>query len=639
MVEPSFADPVDHRPRGKLKLYIGSAAGTGKSYRMLIDAHELRRRGVDVVVGYIETHRRQDTEAQLGDLEIVARKRSAYRGVVLEEMDVDAVIARRPEVVVVDELAHTNVPGTGRSKRWEDVVAVLEAGISVLSAVNVQHLESLNDVLQKTLGVTVRETVPDWVIGLADQVINLDISAEDLRQRLRDGKIYAAEKVQAALANFFTDENLSTLRELALREVANSVDRGREAASGAMAARSSRSASGGLLVAMSSRPDDTAALLRKASRIAGRLNRNWFCVYVQTPAEAADRIEASLQRRLVENIQRAQVMGAEVIKLESPDIAAAILDFARERNVALGIIGQSRHGWLHHLIHGSVVERLLRNRQGLDVMVASTVGDANPRLSGRGASIARGAAPARAYPPSAPIIADASSRKDPVRAPTRSKTDTTPADGTATTVASRDADAGHRQLLEEAAVAAQRPLTDASAALHILLDNHFGALNENQEEMLAAAQSGVSSASQELARLREILGSDAERPSARSDRVRVCDILRNLRPALQAEGRATAVTVTMDLPPGMPAVAADRVRLQQALQFVLGHIVRHATPGSAVEVGVQRDQSSLRILVAHAKPVTMDADLALARRIIQGHGGDITVTDTGTGITLPIETA
>ncbi len=215
-----FFEIVRRRERGKLKVYIGSAAGTGKSYRMLQEAHELRRRGVDVVVGFIESHGRSETEAQIGSIEVVARKQIPYRGVMLEEMDLDAVIARRPEVAIVDELAHSNVPGTKHRKRWEDVLDLLDEGINVISAVNVQHLESLNDVISRTLGVTVRETVPDWVIMQADQVVNLDISAQDLQQRLREGKIYKPEKIATALSNFFTHENLTTLRELALREVA-----------------------------------------------------------------------------------------------------------------------------------------------------------------------------------------------------------------------------------------------------------------------------------------------------------------------------------------------------------------------------------------------------------------------------------
>ncbi len=222
-----FLTLVKQRERGRLKVYIGSSAGTGKTYRMLQEAHDLRRRGIDVVVGVVETHGRAETAAQIGDLEIIPRRLIDYRGTTLEDMDLERIIERRPAVVLVDELAHTNVPGLKNGKRWQDVRELVDEGISVITTVNIQHLESLNDVIQQTLGVTVRETVPDWLVASADQVINLDISAEDLQQRLREGKIYAADKVQAALANFFTEENLTTLRELALREVASTVDRAR----------------------------------------------------------------------------------------------------------------------------------------------------------------------------------------------------------------------------------------------------------------------------------------------------------------------------------------------------------------------------------------------------------------------------
>jgi two-component system sensor histidine kinase KdpD len=369
-----FLALVRQRERGKLKLYIGSSAGTGKSYRMLQEAHDLKRRGIDVVVGFIETHGRTDTDAQIRDIEVVPRQKIEYRGVTLEEMDVDAIIARHPQIAIVDELAHTNVPGASRRKRWEDVVALLDQGVNVISALNVQHLESLNDVIASTLGVTVRETVPDWVVSTADQVVNLDISAEDLRDRLREGKIYRADKIDAALRNFFTDENLTTLRELALREVASSVDRTREAIvrreeGGATAAQ--RPAVDRVLVAMSSKPAYTAALLRKASRIAGRLNSDWYCVYVQTPEESADRIDSAVQRKLVDNIQLAQSMGAEVVKLQGNDVAEVIAKFAREKGVTLLIVGQSRQSGLRHLFRGSLVHRLVNNTQGLDILVAS----------------------------------------------------------------------------------------------------------------------------------------------------------------------------------------------------------------------------------------------------------------------------
>ena len=371
---PDFLALVKRRDRGKLKLYIGSAAGVGKTYRMINEAHDLRGRDTDVVIGFVETHKRVDTEAQLRDMEVIPRQRIEYRGVTLEEMDVDAVIARHPQVAVVDELAHSNVPGARHRKRWEDVMQLLDEGINVISAVNVQHVESLNDVVASILGVTVRETVPDWVVASADQVVNLDISSEDLRQRLREGKIYTPDKVEAALRNFFTDENLTTLRELALREVAGAVDRSREEIvrreTGDVPSAAPRTVER-ILVAMSSNPPYTAALLRKASRIAGRLNSDWYCVYVQTSDERADRIDSTVQRTLVDNIQLAQTMGAEVVKLEGEDVAVALCRFAVKKGVTLVIVGQSKRSRLHHLRKGSVVERLVNNNEGLDVLVVS----------------------------------------------------------------------------------------------------------------------------------------------------------------------------------------------------------------------------------------------------------------------------
>ncbi|HEV8233778.1 MAG TPA: universal stress protein [Gemmatimonadaceae bacterium] len=372
-----FLALMRERERGKLKVYIGSAAGTGKTYRMLQEAHDLRRRGVDVVVGFVEAHQRAETEAQIRDLEIVPRKRIEYRGVTLEEMDVDAVIARRPQVAIVDELAHTNVPGARNGKRWQDVLLLLDDGINVITAVNVQHLESLNDVLERELGVTIRETVPDWVVGQADQVVNLDISAEDLRQRLRDGKIYREDKVATALANFFTDENLTTLRELALREVASSVDRSREEIVRRQdgGATTPRRTVDRVMACLSSDPPLSRVLLRKASRIAGRLNSDWFCVYVQRPEERADRIDSTVQRQLVDNVQLAQSLGAEVVKLEGRDVARTLIEFASSRGVTMAIVGETRRSRWYRLRRGSIVDRLMAARTGLDVLVVSAAED------------------------------------------------------------------------------------------------------------------------------------------------------------------------------------------------------------------------------------------------------------------------
>jgi two-component system sensor histidine kinase KdpD len=364
-----FPAGVRREEPGSFKLYLGSFAGVGKTYRMLQEAHDLGRRGVDVVVGYVETHGRAETAALVEGLEVVPRRRTAYRGVALEEMDVDAVLARRPRVALVDELAHTNVPGSRHAKRWQDVLELLDAGIGVISTLNVQHLESLNRVVAETLGVNVRETVPDWVVARAGQVVIADIPAEELRQRLIDGKVYVADRVPAALANFFTPENLTTLRELALREVASSVDRLR--AGIVRREEGAPRSADRVLVAMSSMPPRTGVLLQKASRLAGRLNTDWYCVYVQTPAESAARIDASVQRHLVDNIALAQRMGAEIVKLEAEDVAEALVRFAREKGVAMVVVGRTHRTRMHRWLKGSVVDRIIERAAGLDVLVVS----------------------------------------------------------------------------------------------------------------------------------------------------------------------------------------------------------------------------------------------------------------------------
>ena len=366
-----FVALLSERARGRLKIYVGSAAGTGKTYRMLQEAHELRRRGMDCVVGFVETHGRAETAAQLGDLEVVPRRRMAYRGIEVEEMDLDALLERRPAVALVDELAHTNVPGSRHQKRWEDVLSLLEQGISVITAVNVQHLESLGDVLQRSLGVTIRETIPDWLLTVADQVVNLDIPAEDLRQRLLDGKIYPPEKVQAALSNFFVEENLATLRELALREVASAVDRQREE----IAARDvgpvpvEPRTVDRLLVGISGDPAATRALLRQATRIAGRLNSDWYCVWVRTPDDRADRIATDHQRHVVDSMQRAQALGAEVVTVDGTDVAATLLAFATGRGCSMILIGPTRRTLASRLRRSAVADRLLALQHHVDILV------------------------------------------------------------------------------------------------------------------------------------------------------------------------------------------------------------------------------------------------------------------------------
>jgi len=364
-----FLELLERSKRGRLKLYIGFAAGVGKTWRMLEEAHALKRRGVDVVGGFIETHGRAETAALIGDLEVVPRRAVEYRGVVVEEMDLEAILRRMPAVAVVDEIPHTNVPGSKNRKRYQDVLDLLAAGINVIGALNIQHLESLNDLIARNTHVTVRETVPDSFLEQADQVVNLDLAVEDLLERLKAGKIYPTEKIPWALEHFFRDANLATLRELSLREVAESLDR--SAAQRTDIGVGPQRAAGRVMVCLSSNPPHALALLRRGSRMAGRLNTDWFVVYVETPRESPERIDSEAQRHLLSNIDKARELGAEVVRLKASDPAEALLDFARSHRVGDVIIGRTElPGW-RRLLRSSVVERLVREGDGLDLHVIS----------------------------------------------------------------------------------------------------------------------------------------------------------------------------------------------------------------------------------------------------------------------------
>jgi two-component system sensor histidine kinase KdpD len=366
-----FLELVERGRLGRLKLYVGFAAGVGKTWRMLEEAHALRRRGTDIVGALIETHGRAETAALIGDLEVVPRRRIEYRGVTVEEMDLEAVLARRPTVAVVDEIPHTNAPGTKNRKRYQDVQDLLAAGVSVIGAMNVQHLESLNDLVQRNTGVRVRETVPDAFLEQADQVVNLDLAVEDLLDRLRAGKIYPADRIPWALEHFFRDQNLSTLRELSLREVAQSLDR--SAARQAPGAPTSP-AGGRVMVCLSSNPPRAATLLRRGSRMAGRLNTDWFAVYVETPEEAPDRIDSEAQRRLHANMEKVRELGGEFVRLRSQDPAAALLDFARTHRVSDLIVGRAQVPFWKRALRRSVVDQLVHGSAGLDLHIVSFEG-------------------------------------------------------------------------------------------------------------------------------------------------------------------------------------------------------------------------------------------------------------------------
>jgi two-component system sensor histidine kinase KdpD len=366
-----FLELVERAKRGRLKLYLGFAAGVGKTYRMLEEAHALRKRGVDVVVGYVETHGRKDTEALVEGLEVIPRRATEYRGVTVEEMDLNAILARKPAISIVDEIPHTNVPGSRNRKRYQDVLDLLGAGINVIGAMNIQHLESLNDLVQRVTGVVVRETVPDSFLKQADQVVNVDLAIEDLMERLQSGKVYAPEKVVGALENFFKDQNLVTLRELALREVAESIERGADGHGKHPGGARLAAERGRVMVCMSSYPPQATALLRRGSRTAGRLNTDWFVVYVETPKEAPDRIDSEAQRHLLSNIELARELGAEVVRVKGHDPVHAILDFARSHGVGQIIIGRSHQPWWRQLLGRSVPLRLVKEASGLDLHIVS----------------------------------------------------------------------------------------------------------------------------------------------------------------------------------------------------------------------------------------------------------------------------
>jgi len=365
-----FLAPVARARRGRLKLYLGFAAGVGKTYKMLEEAHALRKGGVDLVLGFIEPHGRAETAQLIAGLEEVPRRKIEYRGVSVDEMDVDAILARKPAITVVDELAHTNAPGSRNRKRYQDVLELLDAGIHVIGAVNVQHLESLNDIVSRNAGVTVRETVPDSFLREADRIVNLDLAVEDLLERLKAGKIYPPDKVPWALEHFFQDSSLSTLRELSLREVAEALDRSAQAKAprGAVG----RPATGGrVMVCMSSYPPHAATLLRRGSRMAGRLSTDWFVVYVETPREAPNRIDAEIQRNLHANIEAAKELGAEVVRLQANDPVPCLLDFARSHGIGHIIIGSSHQPWWRQMLGRSVPLRLVREAKGFDLHIVA----------------------------------------------------------------------------------------------------------------------------------------------------------------------------------------------------------------------------------------------------------------------------
>ena len=331
-----FLDLLKKSRRGNFKVYIGMIAGVGKSYRMLSEAHELLRSGIDVRIGYIETHGRTETEALVGGLPLIPRRKSFYKGKEVEDMDLDAILNIHPEVVVVDELAHTNIEGSKNEKRWQDVMDILEAGISVITAVNIQHLEGLNEEVQDIAGIEVKERIPDSVLEQADEVVNIDLTADELVARLKAGKIYKPEKVQTALNNFFKAENILQLRELALKEVALRVEMKVENAVPVnTGVRHER-----FLACISSHEKTPRKVIRKAARLATRYNSKFYVLYVQTPRESMDRIPLANQRYLSNHFKLATELGGEVIRIQSESIPKSIVRVCREKQISTVCVGK-----------------------------------------------------------------------------------------------------------------------------------------------------------------------------------------------------------------------------------------------------------------------------------------------------------
>ncbi len=366
----SFLKLIRRSQRGRLKIYLGYCAGVGKTYRLLQEGHVLKNEGIDVVAGFVETHGRSAISELLEGLEVVPRIKRQYRGIQVEEMDLDAVLRRKPSVALVDELAHTNVPGSRNAKRYEDVQEILEAGIHVITTLNIQHLESLYNTVENLVRVKVRERLPDTVISEADQIVNVDLSTEDLQKRLTEGKIYPQERISTALENFFTSSNLERLRELALRELAAQIEvRRREPESDVPAAMPDQ-----VLVCLSSRGPNSELLLRYGSRFAGRMNRNWYALYVQRESEEPTKIDLQTQNSLSNSLTLAKQLGAIVFTFKGADLVHTILRFAQEYRIGHIIIGRpSRLPFLKRLSRcRSLSEKLIEEAKGLNIVVVDT---------------------------------------------------------------------------------------------------------------------------------------------------------------------------------------------------------------------------------------------------------------------------
>ena len=363
-----FLELIRQSRKGKFKLYIGMIAGVGKTYRMLKEARGLLKKGIDVQIGFIETHGREDTDRVLEGLPVIPRKKVFYKGKELEEMDLQAILNIHPEIVIVDELAHTNIPGSKHEKRWQDVVEIIEAGINVISAVNIQHIDSLSAEIQELTGVVVQERVPDHILGMADEILNVDLPADELIARLKEGKIYKEGNVEIALKNFFQPEKILQLRELALKEVAGQVERKIDTEIFSGKRRSEK-----FLACITTNQKTAKKIIRKTSRMANYYTSSWLVLYVQTSGEAFDKIRLSDQRFLMNNLKLATELGAEVVKIKSNNIAGTIFSVAVEKQISTILVGVPSYTLKKYLFHQNTLRKLLKKLAGtkIDLIIVS----------------------------------------------------------------------------------------------------------------------------------------------------------------------------------------------------------------------------------------------------------------------------
>jgi len=358
-----FLNLVKKSRRGKFKIYIGMSAGVGKTYRMLQEAHALLKNGIDLQIGYIETHNRAETHSLLAGIPMIPRRKLFYKGKEMEEMDVQAILSRHPEVVIVDELAHSNIEGSKNTKRWQDVLDILDAGISVISAVNIQHLESMNEEIEKITGIPITERIPDKVLDVADEIVNIDLTADELIDRLRAGKIYDETKIARALGNFFQPERILQLRELALKEVAHHVERKINVEiPKQIKLRPER-----FMACISTNSTTAKIVIRKTARLASYYRSPWMVLYVQNTSESSDRVKLDLQRHLINNFKLATELGAEVIKIKSDEITKTIIRVAKEKEVTTICLGKPHLSLFQVIMRTAVFNELLRNISETDI--------------------------------------------------------------------------------------------------------------------------------------------------------------------------------------------------------------------------------------------------------------------------------